>query len=385
MNTARRIDREIHVSHVSNHVAHMLLVWMMLVIVSGCGSREREIDAKSEDIPDRSTIISATHIDDIFTLEREVALTDSIFIAHYAYLDVDTDGDFLLTDMIGKQVILFDRNGYHKRTLSTEPCDPGFPWHPYQARFKPEGNIIVNSSEWGYEFSNDGDCIGKLSDEFGFPDAMGFDNRGDIYGFYVYGQQDTGYHIRKMNQRGKTIDKFGFDDTYFWYTSRYSPAPDIVVDQNGVVYHAKIFNPKIDKYDKKGNLITQIGKKPEYYREVRVNDSEFAEGNDSRSAAIKYSGKFSLTQSLSLLNDETIMVKYKNQYNRNKKPDELIGLMFMDLEGNDIIGTDILTHINFVTAKNGFAYSLFDSTNTGKGLAAGAPSIKIYRYLPKLR
>ena len=56
--------------------------------------------------------------------------------------------------------------------------------------------------------------------------------------------------------------------------------------------------------------------------------------------------------------------------------------MVMDLEGNDLIGVDILSHISFITAKDGLAYSFFDSTNTGKGFAAGPPSLKIYRYLP---
>lgn len=377
-----RISKGAQVGRRIIHVAHLSLAWILLTTVAGCGSRGPEIDTASENSSVRNRISSVTHIDDIFTLEREVTLTDSIFIAHYTYLDIDADGDYLLTDIIGKQVILFDRNGYHKKTLSTEPCDPGFPWHPSLARFKPNGNIIVNSSQWGYELSNDGDCIGELSDEFGYAVAIGFGNNEEIYGFYVHGEQDRGYHIKEMNNRGKAIRRFGFDDTYFWYISRYSPAPDIVVDKDGFIYHAKIFNSKIDKYDKKGNLITQIGKQPKYYREVQVNDSEFAEGNNSRSAAIKYNNKFSLTRSLWLLNDETIIIEYTNEYNRKKKVHELTGLTFMDLEGNDLVGTDILTHINFITAKNGLAYSFFDSTNIGKGLAGGPPSLKIYRYLP---
>ena len=54
----------------------------------------------------------------------------------------------------------------------------------------------------------------------------------------------------------------------------------------------------------------------------------------------------------------------------------------MDLEGNDLIDGDMLTHVSLITAKDGYAYSFFDSTNIGKGLAAGPPSLKVYRYLP---
>lgn len=383
MNTVG-IDREMQVGHTNNRVAHLLFVWVALVMIAGCGNDAREAGAMSETVK-REAITSVSHIDDIFTLEREVFFTDSIFIAHYTYLDINANGDFLLTDLIGKQVVLFDSNGHHKKTLSTEPCNSGFPWHPYQARFKPDGNIIINSSQWGYEFSNEGDCIDELNDEFGFPKSMGFDDRGHIYGFYVHGQQDRGYHITRMNQYGKKIRSFGFDKKYFWYTMRNSPVPDIVVDKNGFIYHAKIFSPKVDKYDKKGNLIMHMGNEPDHYREIQLNDSEFALDNDSRSASIKYNDKFSLTRSLSLLNDETIMLKYSNDYTMNKDIDKSSGLVIMDLEGNDLIGTDILTHIDFIIAKNDLAYSFYDSTNIGKRFIVGDPSLKIYRYLSEPR
>ena len=202
------IGKEIRTGHAA-HAAQWLVVWMMLVMIAGCGNDARETGAAPG--ANGEGISSVSHIDDIFALEKEIVLTDSIYIAHYTYLDVDTDGNFLLTDMVGEQVILFDQEGNYKKMLTTEPCDPGFPWSPSQARFKPDGNIIVNSSLWGYEFSNNGECIGKLSDEFEFPHSMGFDNKGYIYGFYVYGQQSKGYHIRKMNKQGESTNKFGFE------------------------------------------------------------------------------------------------------------------------------------------------------------------------------
>ena len=379
MNTSR-IGKEVQTGHAAR-AAQSLVVWMMLVMTAGCGNDDRETGAASG--ANREDISSVSHIDDIFTLEREIVLTDSIDIKNHTYLDVDEDRDFLLTDILGEQVILYDRDGNYKKMLSTEPCDPDFPWHPYQSRFKPDGNIIVNSSQWGYEFSNEGDCIGELSDEFGFPQSMGFGDSGNMYGFYVHGQQDRGYHIREMNLHGEEIRSFGFDDKYFWYTMRNFSPPDIVVDRNGMVYHTKLFSPRIDKYDQEGNFIIRMGKKPDYYRTVRLNDSEFSEDNDSRWASIELLGRFSTTRGLFLLNDETIMVEYHNDYNRkNKKNDEIKGLVFMDLEGNSLFNEDILTHINFIYAKDGFAYSFYDSTNSGKG--PGVPlSIKIYRYLPE--
>ena len=376
-----RSNKEVRVGHASNRVAHTLLAWMIVAMASGCGGRERETDAKPEIIPKPRTIVDATHITDIFTLEKEVIFPDSIFIGHYTYLDVDADGDFLLTDLIGKQAILFDEDGNHKKNLSTESCDPGFPWSPWQARFKPNGNIIVNSSLWGYEFSNDGICIDELSDEFGFPKSMGFDNDGHMYGFYVHGQQDEGYHIKKMDEQGRSIERFGFDDTYFWYTMRKTPIPDVIADADDYIYHAKIFSPLIDKYDKEGNFITQIGKKPEYYRSLQLNDSEFADGNNSLSASSKYLNKFSLTMSLWLLNKNTIMIGFLNTYNKKNNKDQEKSIVLMDLEGNHLVNTDIFTHINFINAKNDFAYSFFDSTNSGKGFEVGPPSLKIYRYL----
>ena len=225
--------------------------------------------------------------------------------------------------------------------------------------------------------------MGELNDEFGFPESMGFSDNGNMYGFYVHGQQDTGYYIKEMNRHGEEIRSFGFDDEYLWYTMRNSPDPDIVVDRNGMIYHTKIFSPTIDKYDQEGNFIARIGKKPDYYRELQVNDADFSMDNYSTSASIESLGKFSTTRGLFLLNDETIMIEYHNDYNRrNKKFDKEEGLTFMDLEGNRLFNEDILTHINFIYAKDNLAYSFYDSTNSGKG-RVGPPSIKIYRYLPE--
>lgn len=373
------IGKEIQTGH-AVHAVQSLVVWMTLVMIAGCGNDARETGAAPG--ANGEGISSVSHIDDIFTLEREVVLTDSVFLTHHTYLDVDEDGDFLLTDMIGKQVILYDRNGHHRKTLSTEPCDPGFPWSPWQARFKPDGNIIVNSSQWGYEFSNEGGCMGELSDEFGFPKSMGFGDNGNMYGFYVHGQQDTGYHIKEMNRNGEEIRSFGFDDTYFWYTMRNTPVPDIVVDRNGMIYHTKIFSPTIDKYDQEGNFAARIGEKPDYYRELQVNDDDFSMDNYSTSASIESLGKFSTTRGLFLLNDETIMIEYHNDYNIRNNKDKQYGLMFMNLEENHLFNESILTHIYFIYAKDGLAYSFFDSTNSGKGFGI-TPSIKVYRYLPE--
>ena len=301
-----RIGKEIRTGHAA-HAAQWLVVWLTLVMIAGCGNHDRETGAAPR--ANGEDVFSISHIDDVFTLEREVVLTDSVFITSTTHLDVDADGDFLLTDMLGKQAILFDRDGNYKKMLSTEPCDPGFPWDPFQARFKPDGNIIAHTSQWGYEFSNEGDCMGELSDEFGFPQGMGFGNSGNIYGFYVRGQQDGGYHIKEMDRHGEEIQSFGFDDKYFWYTMRNLGLPDIIVDKNNYVYHAKKFSSQIDKYDGKDNFITQIGEKPDYYRPVQLNDSEFAMDNYSPSASAELLGKFSTTQGLFLLNDETIMYR----------------------------------------------------------------------------
>ena len=76
MNTSR-IDKEIHIGHAA-HVAQLLAVWMILVMIAGCGNDDRETGATSESA-NQEGISSVSHIDDIFTLEREIILTDSIW------------------------------------------------------------------------------------------------------------------------------------------------------------------------------------------------------------------------------------------------------------------------------------------------------------------
>lgn len=75
MSTAR-IGKETQVDHII-HMAHLLAVWMILVMIAGCGNDDREIGAASGS--NREGISSVSHIDDIFKLEREIILTDSIW------------------------------------------------------------------------------------------------------------------------------------------------------------------------------------------------------------------------------------------------------------------------------------------------------------------
>ena len=65
------IGKEIRTGH-AVHAAQLLVVWMILVMIAGCGNDDRETGAASGGA-NREGISSVSHIDDIFTLEREVS------------------------------------------------------------------------------------------------------------------------------------------------------------------------------------------------------------------------------------------------------------------------------------------------------------------------
>ena len=72
-----RTGKETQTGHAA-HVPQLLVVWMILVMIAGCGNDDRETGATSESA-NQEGISSVSHIDDIFTLEREIILTDSIW------------------------------------------------------------------------------------------------------------------------------------------------------------------------------------------------------------------------------------------------------------------------------------------------------------------
>jgi len=57
---------------------------------------------------------------------REIEIRGDVLVGETTALDVARNGDILLTDVIGRVVLLLDSTGAVIETLDATPCDPGF-------------------------------------------------------------------------------------------------------------------------------------------------------------------------------------------------------------------------------------------------------------------
>lgn len=243
-----------------------------------------------------------------FKKVKTIQLSSEVLIGEIAYLDVDEQGNILITDVIGKNVLIFNPDGKLKSKLSAEPCHPGFTFNPLKAKFSPKGTILlINSIPWGFRFKNNGECLGKVDKTFTAPVEFTFNNGGNIYGYY---QGYDGNYLCKMDSLGKEIKRFGNFPKYFKNLLYRLEGGGIVNDQHGNIYYANPIEPKIYKYNQKLELIATFKNEPSYHRMVQKDLSEKHASQNLLFELGKVMKGKTLTQSLYLLDTDKILVQY---------------------------------------------------------------------------
>ena len=137
--------------------------------------------------PQRSQVLDSPVVpfDELFAPADTFRLDPSIIIGGILFLDVNQEGDFLVTDYIARSVDLFSSSGEHIRTYSARECLPDAEnLMPYSSRFFGKGHVVTkHSGRAVVVFTADGRCVGATR-SLPHP-SNGFCASGDSLFFFV--------------------------------------------------------------------------------------------------------------------------------------------------------------------------------------------------------
>ncbi len=159
------------------HVVVMRL-WLLVAVLSvGCTAA-----------PQESQILDAPVLpfDELFAPADTVRLDPSIIIGAIMFLDVNQEGDLLVTDFIGGGVNLFASSGEHIRTYSPQECLPDDEdLTPFSARFADRGHVVTKDlGDKVVVLTADGRCVSATRRML--HRAKGFCASGDSLFFLVW-------------------------------------------------------------------------------------------------------------------------------------------------------------------------------------------------------
>lgn len=333
---------------------------LTLLILMGCGSEKKYINEEvspfsdsylvGEAPPDRSL-----SFDDYFVATDTIRLSAEPVLSSLSSLDIDKQGRLLVADMRGAQVVLYDPEGNHIKTLSAHPCHPGFNWAPTAAYFTPEpGILVLNNGPWGYRFSIQGECVGSVDDSFRPARWVSFDSTGAMFGFYV---GPDSYSLRKMDQTGREELTFGQAEHWAQFTARFAGGG--AVHDGRYLYVALPTRPYAYRFKSNGNYAGAIGFAPSYYRALEKDIRDFTgDPGEILEEVSKVQDQISVTLSLFGLDHNSLLFVYRNTYKYKNKPNEEIGVAVIDTLGQSLIPGEIQTDRRgwFLSARDGKAY-----------------------------
>ena len=146
-------------------------------LLTGCTSRFND---PSEEVVFASELVP---FEDLFALEDTLVLDPSVILGHMWFMDVDTDGSILVTDIQSDLANLFAPTGEHQMSFSMDTCYPSDSGHSlWASRFADDDRIILTTSEGAIVvFDRSGDCLAAKQKN---ATIASFCTRGDsIYAF----------------------------------------------------------------------------------------------------------------------------------------------------------------------------------------------------------
>ncbi len=321
-------------------------------------------------LPLKNISLDNNHVNDFFTLEKTIKLPNEPIIGQVSFLDVDNKENLLITDIITNNVFLYNNQGYLITTLSPEKCNPGTFWSPLKAVFDNEGDIfVINRGPWGIRFDKSGDCTAIMGRQFMAPLHIAFDHTGNIYGYYI---APDGNYLKKMDQEGNEITRFGLFEDEFKNFINIVEGGGLISDLNGYLYHTNVTSYKVHKYNINGEYITTFDQRPSYYSPIR-KDLSRTSGNPNIMIEFRNIIKNrSITYDLHLLDQDRLLIQYRLG--------SLYGIDIFDTEGNRLINENIIVKRPFFSARDGYAYYVAPHEYDDDGNIRN-PNIEIYNIL----
>ena len=310
-------------------------------------------------------------IEKYFEKVRDIRLDTSKYLS-IRYLEVNKQGDFLVTNDSRSDVILYDSLGNFKRDLSAsaDSTFPGINWSPSRAYLTKDDKIFVsNNAPWGLFFDSQGSFMEPTPKEYIAGSDLAFDSVGNIFSF-------------NSNHNGIYISKHSITDyrdrlKFGHYPKEFKNVIDkAIIGNNMLVLGESLFvkniaEPKIYKYNLDGKLIDSFTQIPSYYKEpkedVRLQPFDFLR-RDLFSFAKKYTANYSIHS----LNKQIILVQYLNfgyEY----------GIQLLTPDGNYLLDKDLVINQKVLFAQNGFIYTVNNKSKYENDRLL-QPIISIYKF-----
>ncbi len=266
------------------------------------------------DVPEQYQILDSPVVpfSELFAPADTIHLDPSIIVGQISFLDVNQEGNFLVTDGVGRSVDLFSSSGKHIRTYSVPECLPDVGnFHPYSSRFMGKGYVVTMTWQGSVVvFSTDGHCVGATRR---LPDpSLGFCPSGDSIFFLslplpmreakkhntivVYSPElhrlreipveqpkFPALNVGRLGIRGRNIDCFG-DGPYYTYLGSMDAVP--------VHFGAELTQQRAEFYEDRPRDISP---------KKMSDEEETAEWN-----------RYITTDAVFALDNQTRMVMYRN-------------------------------------------------------------------------
>jgi len=310
-----------------------------------------------------------------FQFIKTVYLDDDVLIADISYLDVNDEGDLLVTDKMRRKVFLFSRNGKLMKELKYTKCNPGYKWKPEKAQFKQNGEIIILDPR-GLKFTAEGDCIGEMNASFLWPGQWAFLTNGNIVGYYAWpGIQPK---LSVLDEEGKELLSFGkFSSEFRNLLARGIEYAGLVIDKDDNIYQLNPFSLHLFKYDKNFSLKEEFALRLDNIskmdRDIRAG--YFGGPNDLQREFNRVVMNKTRAWGCDLLDDETIIIYYLH----TKEKNNVIFIQLYSTNGKYLLEEDLKIDQKFAAAKNGYVYKVIQPEPDDHGNLPN-PAIEIYKY-----
>ena len=132
-------------------IAGLVLVGLLTGCIPRSNDSSKEVVYTSELVP----------FENLFALEDTLALDPSVLLGFAWFIDVDSDGSILVTDIQSDLANLFAPTGEHQVSYSMDTCFPSDFGHSlWASRFADDDRIILTSMEGVIVvFDRSGDCL----------------------------------------------------------------------------------------------------------------------------------------------------------------------------------------------------------------------------------
>ena len=107
-------------------------------------------------------VSKSQNLEKYFELVKKVQLDNKVIISQISKLSVNTEGDFLITDIRSNSVHIFYPTGKHKRKLSIEKNIPGIKFSPRSAYYLNDKIVVMDSRNTVFEFDKKGRFLSDI-------------------------------------------------------------------------------------------------------------------------------------------------------------------------------------------------------------------------------